>query len=762
MTNPLFTSRLSLLARSLWVLCFVGLVFALQQMDVWNQHFAEASRIYLAYNLARIGLLGFIAWLWFFVGQWVFAWLTVGHENRLTALERWVIYSHLGAFAYLLLFLGLGYVQGYYLGVALAVTVPVLWLSYPTLKQVLAALKPALAAAYARQQQEPAIARVLFYGVVLFLLWQGGYLLLIKGIMPGLGSNDDWWQYYPYIQDMVQSHGIQPSHWYLYQNFITGNGGGLFVLGALLADVFMAQLFSLYFFCLMLGLLSLLRRTLTDNGLWDCLLWLLLLSSVEILGFEFYKNHIILNAFMMMMVYGTVRFAVWGQAVSFRLQAVFLAAALVVSPLALAFVVPIIVIHQGLWHRQLPRLSYSGGLLALALAIFASKLLINYVTLGMAELIPFDLFAKWANLQTLQAWLDPFTLSVVQVFRAPIEKGDINLANIFTFWRDPAALGYSLNAVFYERKMVPILLYAAVALLVLGLWFKRKIAVDKAVLAPLGLLLFTLLLMVVTTQFSIYRFSLFRAFFKVWLYAAVFILIVQFLQSYRLRHFKALELSLIVVLALYPLLKWHEARQIVGTDLTSFAGDMKVADLYTNAPRFFVGQISYADVYEQRWGYVKLGLQLQALFPDANILALNPMVGLYCIPQHRFQQGHMADFVRGNQYQSLLLGDPATAQAILQRHRLDFVLIDLRLPFWYLAYSPLFQADHLLQGLQPVLLSDDLKVAVLTWRSPADKTVINPRYNEFIAQYRQAAAASAGHFYSAAYPAVQGLSTGEH
>ena len=405
-----------LLPRLLWTGIYAGVLLWFHFADVYHKHFAATGVLIAAYHLCRVLFIFYLFWIVHAAGTWLLRLVAGRAIAGLGVLDGLALGFFAGTGVWHLVMLALGYLNLYATGVAVALTLPVVALSYGHFSAALNALSRAAV-------ERDAVARNLGGGVVtwlLILLAAQAFvmLLLVKGLYPG-GGHDYFTHYAYYYQTVVERGGIWPNEvWY---HYYYSKGAGLFFLAMLLTDPLAPQLVTFCFVVAAALALFLFLRRIAPGTQWPAVGAILFLavhifttastSMFRLHGGwgEFEKLHELVAALLIAILWastgaieqtGRMRLAWWVAAASAIVAAVIInstIAAVIGGTFAL----------MTIWllaARQLVPAVMSASLGAVAAVALTSILAINYVTTGLANDQGIGIFWRFANVEALSRW----------------------------------------------------------------------------------------------------------------------------------------------------------------------------------------------------------------------------------------------------------------------------------------------------------------------------------------------------------------------
>ncbi|MCC6346139.1 MAG: hypothetical protein IT388_03005 [Nitrospirales bacterium] len=742
-----------IVGRSVFSIVYLVLILLFQKMGVWDRHFAEAGSLYFLYHLFRVAFFFFFAWIVYSAGKLLLAFITKGRGDfPLNGLDTFLVSSFAGASLLTLVMFFLGLLKAYYTATALLLTVPIAFLSYPELRETVRALPGffnRLSRDYFKEKgalQGALTAFLLFALVVQFL-----YLFLSKGLMPDLLTNDTIGHYLPYYQEVLNSHGIGMNKYF--PHYYYSKGVGLFFLAGLLTDIQSIQLVSFLFLLLSAAALyALVRKIAGDEPLWVLLSLLLFFSSSIILNesgvivAEFQKVHVLIGSFIIFTACLTVLALSLPDSLV-RPWAVLLllvtGAALVMSPVSFAFLLPYLLLQSLLFllvgRAALLRMSFlvTAGLLG----IFVALLVFNLFTSGMAEATPLPLFFKYRIESIMRDWISPnaFLMQIQMNTISGEGAGAVGLGRFFQF----GTIVRNIIDVLHDGSMIPFIVYFALLVLtavLVSIASRKGLMPSGSVgtIAPIVcMLLVVYILLGITEQSSIYRYTVFLIFFKIALY--IYVLLFSIRALFGATDFKRhVLLFAAVVTAAFALLNFYT--------VTAKAQAMPLSDKIG----FVTGRLSYADLYEKRWEGVILGLKVQkGIGEDKKVVMMNFIPSIYGIPKSRFQRPLMNDFNAYGDFENVLYGSPEKAKEAYMKQSLNHFLIIFDQPLLFPAYSPLFEPRAMKKYFKTA--AKGTNVVILTWRSPRDPELSD----DIVMQFYNAREANRQNIYALSYEALK-------
>ena len=247
------------LQRILFVLPYIAVLTWFHWVDVYHKHFSERGPIVVAYNGFRLLFIFYLFWIVATVGLVLLRAIARQELAALGVLERLALCFFAGAGIWHVAMLGLGYLGLYTLPVAVALTLPVVCLSYAPAGAAAVDLPRMLAKAPGQGQGG-------FTWLLLFLATSAlAALLLVKGLYPG-GGHDYFTHYFYYLQAVIGRGDLWPNDvWY---HYYYSKGAGLFFLGMLITDPLAPQLVTFCFVAVAVLPLYLLIKRIAPGTAW--------------------------------------------------------------------------------------------------------------------------------------------------------------------------------------------------------------------------------------------------------------------------------------------------------------------------------------------------------------------------------------------------------------------------------------------------------------------------------------------------------------
>lgn len=720
--------RPSIAGAAAFTSAFVFIVLWIKNVDVWNNYFDKNSLIYLPYNVLRIAFIFYMAAALHYVGKRAVS-LIIREDDglRVGAVDRFLLYSYMGASLTTVFMFILGLLKLYYLPVMLAVTVPMVFFSYRGLHAGVGNIPASLGAAWGRLSEGGRLKTVIYSAMTAAAIVQLLYLLILRGLLPGIMLNDAIGHILPYYKEVLQNHHIYMNKYYA--DFFLIKGAGLNFLAAMLTDVQGVQLITYYMFILSaLTVFRFARHVCGRDIGWPIAAVLVYLSSAIIIqGFQ--KLHISVASFIIYIVYmGVFSFSLNGKALRKWSYIQSLAAAATVVTVFLSFgaVFAILTFQFVLFpimrRHAKPRFLFAP--LIAAAAVFALILMINYFTTGTFALKYF--LSDYTNRPLMDKWISQSALLLR--YELTSVEGGMNAAESTVDIRrilkaDSSIVLLYIAETAVDKAMVPMHNFAYYALF---LWtvvyaFRRDEAERPAMMFVFFMFLFVIAMRLLTTgaytgsesDNSVFRFTMFIVGFKAFLYAAS----LQYLhKAFVPRRLKGPAAAVLLV----------TVSVFAAKNFILSARDVPLVLGYKNLA-FFSGKLNYADIYGQRnedFGNVKMCMRAQrAADTDSRILALNFLPSCYGMPGSSFERPFGAVFNKSGDFDDIHFGRPEMAIKTLRSHGIDYFLIDFGRPLYATAYAPIFNPQSLRTHFKTAWRAGSY--LLLTWRD-ADGPAIHP------------------------------------
>ncbi len=683
---------------------YLFIVYQFKTVDVWNNHFAETGYTYIFYNLSRVIFLFYLAWIFYYTGRLFLSFLT--RKLPLGSLDTFLLSSSMGASVYISIMFFLGISKLLYTFNALAITAPIVFISYRNFKGICINANNNFRPFFHELIKKQSRINIIFTLLLsVAILYQAVCLFVTKGLLPGLDAvnNDSIGYYMPYFNECIKHHSIWLNKYFL--GHFNCKGAGLHFLSVLLTDIQSLQLVSFYvFFLISLVLFSIIKELCNKELLWPLLSVVLYFSSSMSIA-EFQKLHITAGAFIIFVVYmGMIAryfipdlWRLWG-----FIQTFIIINTIILSPTSFAFTFSFI-LFQSLIFFVLKRKSLfkcsviSAGVI---FAFFASVLIFNYFSSGMFEITPPAFFSKYTNESIMQKWISPalsdFYFNIHAVDEIP---SSIKLDRIFQFHNLKKSLKFVL---FFENVMFSFRIYFLLLVVsaIIFISALKKGSFRSGILdTVLPICFMTFLggfIAVTTNNPSLYRGLGFLAFFRITLYIYSLYLLINFLVPKKAKG--AIIILAITTVAVLPLTNFNKLSWKNVTDGVNFLS----------------GKTNYAELYQKTWGHIMLGLDIQKLIGHNNkVISLNFLPALYGLPKSGFQRFSMNDYSRYGDFETVMFGDAERSINTLKKHNINYFLIVLNHPLLPIALSPILEPESIKQNFK-IAASFDGHIALLS------------------------------------------------
>ncbi|MGE3303388.1 MAG: hypothetical protein AB7M12_09770 [Hyphomonadaceae bacterium] len=717
--------------QALFASLYVALIAWFKLHDHYHRHFEAHGLAVIAYNAARLLFAGYLAVIVSYTGVLLLrriapdAFAAMGVGARIAA----AFFTGAGAWQAGLFILG--YLNGYWPLVALALTAPVAFLAYPTLSDMLGSARSARIAG--RWSAEQAASYVLGACAI------GAFaaLTLVKGLYPG-GGHDYYTHYFYYYQAVMRDHGLWPNEvWY---HYYYSKGAGLFFLAMALTDPLAPQLVSLCFIAMAgVALFAFVERV-SGQKAWA---WA---GAAMLFGLyiytpgqaenaanggwgDFEKLHELTAALTLALLWSWAEaLAAKGRArVLWAVVACSAAAAAVLVQTAFALLILGVLALLFAWSAARAVVSKDWGaptaciaMSAAAAAVLAGVFTVNYATTGM----PIDqgMLVTWrfADAERLYRWgalvetlMTHWTLTQLAAHRVPLD--DTFLLLLFRSFR--------------LELLAPLIATATVCLTAASFAAKREksmlhINAWAVAVAAAAMAVFLALAGGRQQAISFYRFSSFL------LPLAIFAAMT--MAGWRWRGPRSYAL-------------FAAAAPCVALLLCAVAAHGayprgKASAVLLDALRFARGQFSLDDGYVNQtawagrmpWGGIYPGVRgaYRIVGPGTPITSLH--VHSYCmLPDCRVET--WPAFIPARDYDLVMYGAPETARAILQKSGRNYFLYSKELHLTDpIVRSPLMRPENIARYLG--VKWTDGTTALLTWR---DAEGVEPLDDEWVDVYRQ-------------------------
>jgi hypothetical protein len=720
------------LPRLLWTGVYAGLLAWFHGIDVYHRHFATTGLLVAAHNLFRILFIVYLFWIVHAVGTWTLRLIAGKAVDGLGTLDGLVLGFFAGTGVCHLVMLALGYLNLYAWPVVVALTLPVVALSYGNV--VAAAKRLSLAL-----QNRDVVARNLGGGAFTWLIAglavaAGGALLLVKGMYPG-GGHDYFTHYHYYYEAVIERGGLWPNEvWY---HYYYSKGAGLFFLAMLLTDPLAPQLVTFCFMAAAALALFLFLRRLAPGTVWPAAGAVLFLalhiftpsatSLYRVHGGwgEFEKLHELIASLVIAILWmssgaleqsGRMRLAWWLAAASSIVAAVTIDATIAIVLGSMFALLTIWNAAMRQWAQSFLCVSFgavAGTMLVLSLGI-------NYLTTGLAHDQGIAVFWTFADVETLSRW---GALPDVMFLHRDRMAGAAAGLPLVSF----AMVRFLIESSRMEL-LFPLVAGGFMAAAAAGWRGRWRIAAPAQAAAVVAAILVFLGLAVVAgraQQVSFYRYASFIV--AIMLAAGVLAWSIAAAGAAGTRLGRLASSKSVAALVLVACLA-------VAAGLTGSFVPLK------DSIRFASGTYSIEKAYASQFGVLSRA-HWTAIYPGARgayeiagpgtrIWAFH--VHTYCmLPRCRMRTFH--SFVMTPRWDRLMFGTAEEGRQILQSENLNYFLFTTEHPFLDpLPLSPLFHPDNIAKYLG-VRWTDGTST-LLTWLGP--DTV--PLDAAWLANYRRA------------------------
>jgi hypothetical protein len=414
-TPDTVTARQGRAARSAKFFGLPQLIFALPYgvmlvwfhgVDVYHRHFAEPGLVVIAYNGFRVLFIFYLFWIVATAGLLLLSVVARRELAQTGVLERLALGFFTGAGIWHVFMLALGYLDLYTVPVAIAVTLPLVILSYAPAREAADDICRAVKADDVTHDlgPDPLGWILLILAAVTF-----GMLLLVKGLYPG-GGHDYFTHYFYYFQTVIARGGLWPND--VWDHYYYDKGAGLYFLGILITDLLAPQLVTFTFMAAAALVIFLASRVAAPGTRWPWVAVLLFLTIFLYTPYwgEFQKTHELTTALVIAVVWtaggafarcGKSQNAVWPVAAVSTITV-----AVIVTPTIAVFLSASfgLMVARYLIARDFRRARLSLVFAAIAGVLLAGTFAVNYATTGL--LSDQVLLSTWSisNLDKLDQW----------------------------------------------------------------------------------------------------------------------------------------------------------------------------------------------------------------------------------------------------------------------------------------------------------------------------------------------------------------------
>ena len=198
----------------------MALLIWFHEVDVYHHHFSEPGIIVVAYNCFRVLFIFYLFWIVATAGLLLLRTVARQELAELGVLERLALGFFTGSGVWHVAMLVLGYLDLYTVPVAIAVTLPLVILSYVPARAAACDIYHAVITLRGLDRLDWLLLALAAIAIIM--------LLLVKGLYPG-GGHDYFTHYFYYLQAVIERGGLWPNDvWY---HYYYDKGAGLFFLG---------------------------------------------------------------------------------------------------------------------------------------------------------------------------------------------------------------------------------------------------------------------------------------------------------------------------------------------------------------------------------------------------------------------------------------------------------------------------------------------------------------------------------------------------
>jgi hypothetical protein len=705
-----------------FMLPYVALLAWFREVDVYHRHFAEPGFIVVAYNCFRVLFIFYLFWIATTAGLLLLRVVLRQELAELGVLERLALGFFTGAGVWHVTMLALGYLDLYTVPVAIAVTLPLVILSYVPARAAACDIYHAVITLRGLDGLDWLLLALAVIAIIM--------LLLVKGLYPG-GGHDYFTHYFYYLQNVIERGGLWPNDvWY---HYYYDKGAGLVFLSILLTDLLAPQLVTFTFMAAAGLVFFLLLRQIAPGTLWPLagtVLFLFvyiytpgaaLLYSMNGGWGDFEKLHEINAALVIAIVWMTV------EALTNKDRKQILWSAAAASTIVCAVLVNItIAIYLGGFFallalccavsRRVASTLVCLGLAAVAgLELFA-LLILNQATTGLANDQGILFFWNFADLEKLARW---GALPIVMVFYQSFQQ------------MVAATPSFSIHTVIFliESFRLDLALPMVIGGVIIAspaiiLWRWNRNVITAAMVLGSAALMFLLVALFAgrDQQVSFYRYASFATSLAIacgvlsWNIPPAASRTGRFARS---RLVTVLVLLLCLAADLHPAQLLGALKRALNFASGRYSIDAAYSTQYGPPPR-----LAWSAIYSgARGAYDVVG-------PGTPIWSLH--IHTYCMLPGCLVESYPS-FLMTHHWDRVMFGTLEEAKETLHAAHLDYFLFtledDIRDP---LPLSPLFAADNIGRSLG--IRWTDGTTSLLTWLGPG----VTPLDPAWIANYRGA------------------------
>jgi hypothetical protein len=710
------------LKKLAFALPYIALLIWFHEVDVYHRHFSEPGLIVVAYNLFRILFIFYLFWIVTIVGLMLLRTVARQELAELGVLERLALGFFTGSGAWHVAMLVLGYLNLYTVPVAIAITLPLVILSYVPARAAACDIKHALTTLRGRDRLDWLLLALVAIAIIA--------LLLVKGLYPG-GGHDYFTHYFYYLQTVIERGGLWPNDvWY---HYYYDKGAGLFFLGILLTDLLAPQLVTFTFMAAAGLALFLLLRRIAPDTLWPLagtVLFLFvyiytpgaaLLYSMNGGWGDFEKLHEINAALVVAILWMTLealrstgrRRIFWSVAEASAIVcavlvnitiAIYLGGFLALLALCCAFA------------RRFGSTVVCLSLGAFAGLVLIGLLILNQVTTGLANDQGILLFWNFADIERLARWgALPFVMVLYQGFQQMVAATPSFSIHTFIFLAESFRLDVALPMVIGGTII-------ASPAIILWRWNRNVITAAMVLGSAALVFIFVTLIAGRDQQVSFYRYASFATALAIacgvlsWNIPSGASRTARFARS---RPVTVLILLLCLAVDLHPAQMFGAIKRALNFVSGRYSVDAAYSTQFGPPPR-----LAWSAIYTgARGAYGVVG-------PGSPIWSLH--IHTYCMLPGCLVES-FPSFLMSDHWDRVMFGPPEEARETLHAAHLDYFLFtledDIRDP---LPLSALFSADNIGRFLG--IRWTDGTTSLLTWLGPG----VTPLDQAWIANYRRA------------------------
>jgi hypothetical protein len=705
-----------------FALPYIALLIWFHEVDVYHRYFSEPGLIVVAYNCFRVLFIFYLFWIVTIVGLLLLRTVARQELAELGVLERLALGFFSGTGVWHVAMLVLGCLDLYTVPVAIAVTLPLVILSYVPARAAACDIYHAVITLRDLDGLDWLLLALAAVSIIV--------LLLVKGLYPG-GGHDYFTHYFYYLQAVIERGGLWPNDvWY---HYYYDKGAGLVFLGILLTDLLAPQLVTFTFMAAAGLAFFLLLRRIAPATLWPLagtVLFLFVyiytpgaavLYSMNGGWGDFEKLHEINAALVIAIVWMTI------EALTNKDRKQILWSIAAASTIVCAVLVNItIAIYLGGFFALLALCSAVSRRIASALVclglgsvagvLLIALLIINQGTTGLANDQGISFFWNFANFEKLASW---GALPFVIVAHHDIQQ------------MVAATPPFSIHTVIFLTEsfrfdlVLPMVIGGAIIALpaIIHSRWNRNVITAAMVLVSAALIFLAVALFAGREQqVSFYRYASFATPLAIaigvlsWSVPSGDNRISRFARSGPVA---VLVLLLCLILDLYPAPTIGALNRALHFVSGRYSIDTAYSTQYGPPPR-------------QEWSAIYAGARgsYGVVGPGTPIWSFH--IHTYCMLPDCLVESYPS-FLMTHHWERVMFGTPDEAEQTLHTAHLDYFLFtredDIRDP---LPLSPLFSADNIGQFLG--IRWTDGTTSLLTWLGPG----VTPLDRAWIADYRQA------------------------